>query len=621
VSIGSHIVTITQSASSCTYSITAEPAVFSPVGGTGTLTIATAPDCPWAVSGGDAWLSFGASSTSGSGFGEQTFAVATNPDSETRSTTLSVAGQSVTIVQSVAFGTSDTDADSLPDMWELQFGLDPLSTALDDGPAGDPDHDGVSNLQEYRDGTHPRGFLSRLLAEGASSPFFQTVLALANPDPAEPARVLLRFLKSSGASVAQFVVVPPMSRRTVAAEAVPGLVETAFSTEIQSDVPVLVDRTMSWDATGYGAHSESSIFAPRVAWYFAEGATHSGLELFYLLENPSPTETSVVQVTYLRPSPLAPLLKQYALPPASRTNIWANLEEFPETSSGDFALANTDVSAVIDVLSGPPIAAERSMYLNRPGQVFAAGHVSAGIAAPSTDWFLAEGATGVLFDEFVLVANPNAAPAHVVATYLLPDGRTYEQAYLVDPNSRFNIWLDAEEIPRGSGNFPLADTAVSTILRSTNGVPLIVERAMWWPGSAATWTEAHTAAGVTTTGIKWATAEGEIGGPRHAMTYVLVANPSAQAARVKVTLLFENGTAERTYTVPPNSRFNIDTGFEFASFFTAAGQVPIRFGAVVESLGEGGAAPTPIVVERAMYWDAQGVFWAAGANAVATKLQ
>jgi len=43
-----------------------------------------------------------------------------------------------------------------------------------------------------------------------------------------------------------------------------------------------------------------------------------------------------------------------------------------------------------------------------------------------------------------------------------------------------------------------------------------------------------------------------------------------------------------------------------------------RFGAVVESLG---ATPAQIVVERAMYWNASGVIWAAGSNLLATKLQ
>ena len=43
----------------------------------------------------------------------------------------------------------DSDNDGLPDGWEWQYGLDPLSSSGDDGPTGDPDSDGLSNLNEY----------------------------------------------------------------------------------------------------------------------------------------------------------------------------------------------------------------------------------------------------------------------------------------------------------------------------------------------------------------------------------------------------------------------------------------------------------------------------------------
>jgi hypothetical protein len=81
-----------------------------------------------------------------------------------------------------------------------------------------------------------------------------------------------------------------------------------------------------------------------------------------------------------------------------------------------------------------------------------------------------------------------------------------------------------------------------------------------------------------------------------------------------VTLLFEDGTSvEQTYpALPAQSRFNVPVGGVFPQ---AAGQ---RFGALVESLGP---TPAQIVVERAMYWDALGQPWAAGTNALGTKLQ
>lgn len=45
--------------------------------------------------------------------------------------------------------TLSTQADGLPDTWKLANGLDPLSASSANGPDGDPDHDGRSNLVEY----------------------------------------------------------------------------------------------------------------------------------------------------------------------------------------------------------------------------------------------------------------------------------------------------------------------------------------------------------------------------------------------------------------------------------------------------------------------------------------
>ena len=107
---------------------------------------------------------------------------------------------------------------------------------------------------------------------------------------------------------------------------------------------------------------------------------------------------------------------------------------------------------------------------------------------------MAEGATGNYFDMYILIANPTSIDAIVDAQYLLPDGTTITKRYTVPKNSRYNIWVDDQD----RGNVPdrLRDTAVSATLTSLNGVGIIVERSMWWPGpTAATWQEAHNSFG------------------------------------------------------------------------------------------------------------------------------
>ena len=492
--------------------------------------------------------------------------------------------------------TADADGDGLPNGWEQQFGLDPESAVYPNGADGDPDQDGVTNAEELAAHSHPRGLYRRYLAEGAGGSFFQTRLALVNvTSPAS--HVLLRFLRDDGVTITQDLVVLPGVRRTVDTVKVAGLEGVSFSTVIESDVPVVVDRTMTWDRRGYGAHAETSIAAPSQTWYFAEGSTSGSFDLFYLLQNPNDAPVTA-HVRFVRPLGLSPIEKTYNLPPASRTTLVVD--------SADPALASTDVSAVIT--SDLPIIAERAMYLSRPDEPFAAGHDGAGVATPAVQWFLAEGATGTFFELFVLLLNPSEQAAACEVRYLTAGGATYVKPYVLPPNSRTTIWVDQESIP-GLGQV-LADTAVSTLVTSLNGVPIVVERAMWWPDGD--WREAHASAGATAAGRRWGIANGEVGGPNGIETYVLIANTSAVAGQVNVSIILEDGRwLGRIYTVPASSRFNVPVGQDFPDV------VGRRFSVLVEA---GDLIPVDLVVESAMYWNANGILWAAGTNAPATRL-
>jgi hypothetical protein len=201
---------------------------------------------------------------------------------------------------------------------------------------------------------------------------------------------------------------------------------------------VIADRTMTWDATGYGSHAETSIGQPLTQWFLAEGATINGFDLFYLVQNPNDTAAEI-QVRYLLPPPLAPLVKTYSVAPKSRFNIWVNTEAA--------VLDDAEMSAVVTSTNAVPVIVERAMYRPVGSQVFGAGHESAGVGAPALQWFFAEGATGPFFDLFFLVANPNAQASAVEARYLKPDGSVVTRTYTIPANSRFNIWVDFERAP------------------------------------------------------------------------------------------------------------------------------------------------------------------------------
>jgi pyocin large subunit-like protein len=108
-----------------------------------------------------------------------------------------------------------------------------------------------------------------------------------------------------------------------------------------------------------------------------------------------------------------------------------------------------------------------------------------------------------------------------------------------------------------------------------------------------------------------------VGGGRRQETFLLIANTSAFDGTARVRLMFENGeTMDHHVTLAANSRTTVSVRDAFPS---AEGR---RFGATITSTAsEGAATPAQLVVERAMYANANGITWASGTNLLGTKLR
>jgi hypothetical protein len=486
----------------------------------------------------------------------------------------------------------DRDGDTLSDTWERFFQLSAVDPTGPQGPNGDLDFDGLTNAQEQAAGSHPRGQMSRFLAEGATGDFFETRIALANPSSTD-VRAVVRFDRRDGTSVSQPVRITARSRSSMIAGAA-SLGTTDFSTVVESDAPLVVDRLMTWDRRRYGSHAETSIGTPSAQWFLAEGTTVLGFELFYLLQNPQATPATAT-VRFLLPSG-APVVRTYDLGPRSRTTIHVN---------GIPQLASTDVSA--DISATQPIVVERAMYRSQGGQSFALGHAASGIPQAATNWFLAEGATGAFFDTYVLIANPSAQPATVTLDFLRDNGTVVQRVHTVGANARFTVFAD--------GVAGLEATTFGTRITST--APIVVERAMYWAGGFFDYYEGHVSAGSTVTGQAWVLAEGEAGGDRGADTFVLIANTASVPVGVAVHPLIENtrhqvtllGTP-RQLTLPANSRVTV----ALSSLLPDGGR------AGVEVRETDAFPPGALVVEGAIYWHTDGVVWGAGAALPATRM-
>jgi len=429
----------------------------------------------------------------------------------------------------------------------------------------------------------------RYLAEGATGPFFATRLSLANPDGANPANVTLTFDSGRGTTRTLPLSLVPGGTAFVDIGAISGFESSDVSTTIESDRLVVVDRMMEWGIDpvtghGYGSSLETATPSTSTTWFLAEGSTVLGFDLYYLLQNPQPTIANVT-VRYLLPGGTV-ITRTYGMAPHSRTTIYVNVVP---------GIEETDVSG--DISADVPIVVERAMYRNTPGQYYGLGTASIGVTAPATRWFLAEGATGSFFDLFVLFANPGASDANVTAEYAKEDGTVVTRSYVVGAHSRFSVYVDS--IP------PLAQTAVATTV--TSNVPIVVERAMYWPDGFFNYYEGHTSVGTTGTAQRWVIASGD--GDPTTQTFVLLANTENRPGQAELRFMTPSGfnaSLRRVVNLPPNSRTTV-----------ILDHMPPRYGVLVTSSGP---SPVELVVENAVYRSFGGLLWASGANAVATPL-
>ena len=316
--------------------------------------------------------------------------------------------------------------------------------------------------------------LSYFLAEGSTGSFFDLDVLIANPN-AQAAPIIVTFLKENGTTVVQNLNIAATSQLDAARRPDPrprghGGVDGG---DLDAGLPLVVERSMFWDASYYGSHGTTAVDGPRTKWFFAEGS-QGFFSTFLLLANSS-AQPATVTVSFLTERN-GTVLRTFQVAPTARLTVAAGL--IPELVNRSFAM-------VVD--SNAPIVAERAMYFGT-ARFWDGGHESAGVSEPSASWFLAEGATGAFFDTFILVANPNPTAATVTMTFLTDQGQSILRNYTVPANARLTVNMESES--------PLlANAAASTTVTASQ--PIIVERAMYWPGNGLEWSEAHNSFGVT----------------------------------------------------------------------------------------------------------------------------
>ena len=235
---------------------------------------------------------------------------------------------------------------------------------------------------------------------------------------------------------------------------------------------------MTWDATGYGSHAETARRPPRDDVVSRRGIDVRRVRAVLPAAEPERRRRSTSTVRYLRPSGQPPI--EHDATRWRRTRA----RRSPSTTRGRSWRRPTSPRS-----SPPtaPIIVERAMYIDRARPALRGRATSRRASRARHELVPRRGRDRAVLRSVHPARQPrNAGRRRSRVDYLLSTARRTAKTYTsCRRDGRFTIWVDDEQIPAGSGVKPLDNVAVSSAITSTNGVPIIVERAMWWPGPAS----------------------------------------------------------------------------------------------------------------------------------------
>ncbi len=396
---------------------------------------------------------------------------------------------------------------------------------------------------------------------------FDEYILVYNPN-AQSTAVTFTFMQPNGTTSDCIEQVGAHSRYTLKVNDYLQLQEV--STRVISDLPVIAERAMYFNMRDrfVGGSDSMGIPSPKPRWYLAEGYTGGTFESYVLVQNPQ-LKPEKLKYTFMLPGGKT-VEKTLTAGPSSRVTV--KLNDVP-------GLENTDVSTMVESVSGDGIIAERSSYFDYYG--CDGGSNAPGVNAASNQWYLAEGYTAQKFDTYILLQNPNDTASTVDATYMREDGVNIRATYTVEPHSRYTIHADAV---RG-----LESAGFSTRLVSRNNVGFITERTMYFDYNGCGLDDGNDSVGVTAPAAKWYFAEGYTGG--NFDTWLLIQNPEGKKADVRVTFNTPGGgSVVKEYGIKAHSRFTLKVN-------AVEGLSNSEVSSTVESLNG-----VNVIAERSMYF-------------------
>jgi hypothetical protein len=266
-------------------------------------------------------------------------------------------------------------------------------------------------------------------AEGSrGGELFNNYFMLYNPRQT-PATVTGSYFRADGQVVTRSYTIGAQQRLTIDANAINrdantpvGLEGADFSSTFSSTVPIVAERAMYW---GYVANQgwiggHGTMGAPALNWYwaFAEGNAAANFDTFYLLLNPNPFPITINATLLTEYSGVR--YDTYVVPANTRYTVPLNV------MYGNIGPTGAAFSSAEGYF-----LAERSIYWGNRVE----GTNTIGSPYAAAEWHLPEGATGGMFDTYVMLLNPNT----------------------------FNVAVDVTVYVEGIGQITLPDTLRPTL--------------------------------------------------------------------------------------------------------------------------------------------------------------
>ncbi len=365
-------------------------------------------------------------------------------------------------------------------------------------------------------------------------------------------------------------------------------------------------------ATGLGSYNAGNMLKDLVAlnstnsnqgvapantnWYFAEGSVGGGFTEYLTLENPDPVNTSYVAVTYLlQTSPPSTKTVNHTVNASSRVTVKVN-DDLGISPTGN----QVSVAAIVNVMTGAPIIAERPMYFDFNN--IQSGTDVIGAPYPSTSYYFAEGNTtqsgSSKYWTFVTLLNPSSKLTDsVTLTYYTGSCTTNcpTETKTVGPMQRQTA------SPTDVGLHQ--QVAISV----TSNNPVVAERPMYFsdniPNAGGTTTGAASQIGATSTGTKWLFAEGNTG--TNFQQYYELANFGSKTATATIDLEYPGGTSQlNTVTVPAYSFSTFDVNAHNGTQTANSAKI---------------TSDNPIVADRLMYFHYGSSNYSGGTDVIGTN--